>query len=79
MRAEYALAKTSDAVQNRSTADSVVVAAELGSDWGTSATRLNPVDSRCQPLAAHRAGLTDVIVPRRNEPDLDDVPEYVRR
>ena len=29
-------------------------------------------------LAAHRAGLTDVIVPRRNEPDLDDVPESVR-
>ena len=23
-------------------------------------------------------GLTDVIVPRRNEPDLDDVPESVR-
>ncbi len=36
------------------------------------------VDSCCQPLAAHRAGLTDVIVPRRNEPDLDDIPEYVR-
>jgi ATP-dependent Lon protease len=29
-------------------------------------------------LAAHRAGLTDVIVPKRNEPDLDDVPESVR-
>ncbi|HZD22627.1 MAG TPA: endopeptidase La [Acidimicrobiia bacterium] len=29
-------------------------------------------------LAAHRAGLTDVIVPRRNEQDLDDVPEQVR-
>jgi ATP-dependent Lon protease len=29
-------------------------------------------------LAAHRAGLTDVIVPLRNEPDLDDVPESVR-
>jgi ATP-dependent Lon protease len=29
-------------------------------------------------LAAHRAGLTDVIIPRRNEPDLDDVPESVR-
>ena len=36
------------------------------------------MDSCCQPLAAHRAGLTDVIVPRRNEPDLDDIPEYVR-
>ena len=29
-------------------------------------------------LAAHRAGLTDVIVPQRNDPDLDDVPESVR-
>ena len=29
-------------------------------------------------LAAHRAGLTDVILPQRNEHDLDDVPESVR-
>jgi ATP-dependent Lon protease len=29
-------------------------------------------------LAAHRAGLTQVIVPRRNEGDIDDVPELVR-
>jgi ATP-dependent Lon protease len=29
-------------------------------------------------LAAHRAGLTDVILPFDNEPDLDDVPEAVR-
>ena len=29
-------------------------------------------------LAAHRAGLKEVILPRRNEPDLDDVPEAVR-
>ncbi|HEY7469218.1 MAG TPA: endopeptidase La [Acidimicrobiia bacterium] len=29
-------------------------------------------------LAAHRAGLQRVIVPRRNEADLDDVPERVR-
>jgi len=28
-------------------------------------------------LAAHRAGLTDVIIPAKNEPDLDDVPEAV--
>ena len=27
---------------------------------------------------AHRAGLTDVIIPIENEPDLDDVPEPVR-
>jgi ATP-dependent Lon protease len=29
-------------------------------------------------LAAHRAGLTDVIMPIDNEPDIDDVPEAVR-
>jgi ATP-dependent Lon protease len=29
-------------------------------------------------LAAHRAGLREVILPLRNEPDLDDVPEAVR-
>ncbi|MGH9118895.1 MAG: endopeptidase La, partial [Acidimicrobiales bacterium] len=29
-------------------------------------------------LAAHRAGLTDVILPARNEADLDDVPDAVR-
>ena len=29
-------------------------------------------------LAAHAAGLTDVILPERNRPDLDDVPEEVR-
>ena len=29
-------------------------------------------------LAAHRAGLAEVIVPARNGPDLDDVPEAVR-
>jgi ATP-dependent Lon protease len=30
-------------------------------------------------LAAHRAGLKEVILPKRNEPDLDDVPETVRQ
>src|ERR687886_141474 len=29
-------------------------------------------------LAAHAAGLTDVILPERNRPDLDDVPQDVR-
>ena len=29
-------------------------------------------------LAAHRAGLTEVVLPKRNEADLDDVPEAVR-
>jgi ATP-dependent Lon protease len=30
-------------------------------------------------LAAHRAGLTTVVLPKRNELDLEDVPEAVRR
>jgi ATP-dependent Lon protease len=30
-------------------------------------------------LAAHRAGLTEVILPARNEGDLDDVPDVVRK
>jgi ATP-dependent Lon protease len=29
-------------------------------------------------LAAHRAGLTDVVLPARNEADLEDVPEAIR-
>jgi ATP-dependent Lon protease len=29
-------------------------------------------------LAAHRAGITTVLIPQRNEPDLEDVPENVR-
>jgi ATP-dependent Lon protease len=29
-------------------------------------------------LAAHRAGLQKVILPQRNEPDLDDIPDEVR-
>ena len=28
-------------------------------------------------LAAHRSGLTEVVLPKRNEPDLDDVPDRV--
>jgi ATP-dependent Lon protease len=30
-------------------------------------------------LAAHRAGLTEVVLPGRNGPDLEDVPEEVRK
>jgi len=30
-------------------------------------------------LAAHRMGLTEVVLPKRNEKDLDDVPETVRK
>jgi ATP-dependent Lon protease len=29
-------------------------------------------------LAAHAAGLTDVVIPERNRADLQDVPEHVR-
>jgi ATP-dependent Lon protease len=29
-------------------------------------------------LAAHAAGLTDVVLPERNRADLQDVPEHVR-
>jgi ATP-dependent Lon protease len=29
-------------------------------------------------LAAQRAGLTEVFIPARNEPDLDDVPAEIR-
>jgi ATP-dependent Lon protease len=29
-------------------------------------------------LAAHRAGLGEVVIPARNAPDLDDVPQDVR-
>ncbi|MNC94122.1 Lon protease [compost metagenome] len=30
-------------------------------------------------LAAHRAGLSEVVIPERNRGDLEDVPEDVRR
>jgi ATP-dependent Lon protease len=29
-------------------------------------------------LAAHRAGITTVLIPKRNEPDLDDIPAGIR-
>jgi ATP-dependent Lon protease len=34
---------------------------------------------RQKVLAAHRAGLTEVVLPARNGPDLEDVPEEVRQ
>jgi ATP-dependent Lon protease len=30
-------------------------------------------------LAAHRVGLKTVVLPRRNEKDLDDIPEEIRK
>jgi ATP-dependent Lon protease len=45
----------------------------------TLAGRVLPIGGVKQKLlAAHRAGLTEVIIPARNEPDLDDVPGEVR-
>ena len=45
----------------------------------TLAGRVLPIGGVKQKLlAAHRAGLTEVIIPARNEPDLDDVPQEVR-
>jgi ATP-dependent Lon protease len=41
--------------------------------------RILPVGGiKMKILAAHRAGLTTVILPRRNERDLDDVPDEIR-
>jgi ATP-dependent Lon protease len=34
---------------------------------------------KAKVLAAHRAGLDTVILPSRNQPDLDDVPEEIRQ
>jgi ATP-dependent Lon protease len=41
--------------------------------------RVLPVGGiKSKVLAAHRAGFTRVVLPRRNEHDLDDIPESVR-
>jgi len=41
--------------------------------------RVLPIGGLMQKvLAAHAAGLTVVIIPERNRPDLEDVPEDVR-
>jgi len=57
-----------------------LVRAEVGMTGEVSLTgRVLPIGGVKQKLlAAHRAGLTDVILPERNGPDLDDVPEQVR-
>ena len=42
--------------------------------------RVLPVGGvKMKVLAAHRAGLTAVILPRRNAPDLNDVPDEIRK
>src|SRR5262249_12250617 len=41
--------------------------------------RVLPVGGiKAKVLAAHRAGITRVILPQRNEPDLEEVPKEVR-
>ncbi|GAA4214279.1 endopeptidase La [Actinocatenispora rupis] len=56
------------------------VRAEVGMTGEISLTgRVLPIGGVKQKLlAAHRAGLTEVVLPRRNEPDLDEVPDAVR-
>jgi ATP-dependent Lon protease len=56
------------------------VRAEVGMTGEVSLTgRVLPIGGVKQKLlAAHRAGLTEVLLPQRNEPDLDDVPAEVR-
>ncbi len=56
------------------------VRAEVGMTGEVSLTgRVLPIGGVKQKLlAAQRAGLTDVFLPQRNEPDLDDVPQEVR-
>jgi ATP-dependent Lon protease len=42
--------------------------------------RVMPIGGlKMKVLAAHRAGLTTVILPRRNEGDLDDLPDEIRQ
>src|SRR4051794_24351329 len=57
-----------------------LVRAEVGMTGEVSLTgRVLPIGGVKQKLlAAHRAGLTEVILPERNGPDLDDVPAQVR-
>jgi ATP-dependent Lon protease len=56
------------------------VRSEVGMTGEVSLTgRVLPIGGVKQKLlAAHRAGLTEVLLPARNEPDLDDVPAEVR-
>jgi ATP-dependent Lon protease len=57
-----------------------LVKADVGMTGEVSLTgRVLPIGGVKQKLlAAHRAGLTEVILPERNGPDLDDLPAEVR-
>jgi ATP-dependent Lon protease len=60
---------------NRTVRDSVGMTGEV-----TLQGRVLPIGGVKQKvLAAHRAGLREVIVPKRNDADLDDVPDQVRQ
>jgi ATP-dependent Lon protease len=39
--------------------------------------RVEGLKQKC--LAAHRAGIKDIVLPRSNEPDLEEVPERIRK
>ncbi|MFW6050605.1 MAG: endopeptidase La [Myxococcota bacterium] len=39
--------------------------------------KVNGIKEKC--LAAHRAGIRHVVLPKRNEPDLEEVPEEIRK
>jgi len=58
-----------------------LVRADLAMTGEVSLTgRVLPIGGLKQKLlAAHRAGITTVLIPARNTPDLDDVPEKVRQ
>ena len=45
---------------------------------GSGGSRRDPRQTWEQALAAHRAGIKEVILPRRNQKDLEEVPEEVR-
>ena len=40
--------------------------------------RVLPIGEKKQSCSLVRAGVTTVLIPKRNEPDLEDVPENVR-
>jgi ATP-dependent Lon protease len=39
--------------------------------------KVSGIKAKC--LAAHRAGIKHIILPKRNEPDMDEVPEQIRK
>jgi ATP-dependent Lon protease len=38
--------------------------------------RVEGLKQKC--LAAHRAGIKDIVLPRQNEPDMEEIPERIR-